>query len=146
MRPSDWYITLLNDIDERLTEENLVTKVVFLLYVDLLWEPQQVKLNNPDRFTLMFAPITRTYSSSFTDAPAFDENDLPDFELNKLKFPIPQPAEQKRSGKNTRNDQSQTVACTLQIRTAQSHMRRDGKREIQPKPGFPGKEKRKGGN
>lgn len=87
MRPSDWYVTLLNDIDERLTAEKLDTNVVFLLYVDLLWEPKQVRLNNPDRFTLMFAPITRTYTSCFTDAPEFDEEKLPPFELNKLQFP-----------------------------------------------------------
>jgi len=87
MRPADWYVTLLNDIDARLTEEGLPTRVVFLLYVDLLWEPQQVKLKNPDRFTLMFAPITRTYSASIADAEFFDEKNLPSFELNKLKFP-----------------------------------------------------------
>lgn len=87
MIPSDWYVTLLNDIDAAMTKAKLDTKVVFLLYVDLLWEPRQVKLNNPDRFTLMFAPITRTYSSSITDAPVFDEEQLPAFKRNKLKFP-----------------------------------------------------------
>lgn len=87
MRPSDWYVTLLNDIDAALTEAGLPTRVVFLLYVDLLWEPRQVKLNNPDRFTLMFAPITRTYSESMADAAYFDEKNLPEFELNKLQFP-----------------------------------------------------------
>lgn len=87
MRPSDWYVTLLNDIDAALTEADLPTKVVFLLYVDLLWEPRQVRLGNPDRFTLMFAPITRTYSDSMADADYFDEKDLPEFELNHLQFP-----------------------------------------------------------
>ena len=87
MRPSDWYVTLLNDIDSALTEAGLPTKVVFLLYVDLLWEPQQVRLKNPDRFTMMFAPITRTYSNSVADAEYFDEKDLPGFVLNKLQFP-----------------------------------------------------------
>ena len=87
MRPSDWYVTLLNDIDAKLTQENIPTKVVFLLYVDLLWEPQQVRLNNPQRFTMMFAPITRTYSASIGDADYFNEENLPPFELNKLKFP-----------------------------------------------------------
>ena len=87
MRPADWYVTLLNDIDEKLTEANLPTKVVFLLYVDLLWEPQQVRLKNPDRFTLMFAPITRTYSASIADAEEFDEEKLPPFTLNQLQFP-----------------------------------------------------------
>ena len=87
MRPSDWYVTLLNDIDAALTAEKLSTNVVFLLYVDLLWEPQQVRINNPDRFTMMFAPITRTYSNSVADAEYFDEKNLPPFELNKLQFP-----------------------------------------------------------
>jgi hypothetical protein len=80
-------VTLLNDIDAKLTEVGVSTKVVFLLYVDLLWEPQQVRLNNPDRFTLMFAPITRTYSASIASAEWFDEEDLPPFTHNKLKFP-----------------------------------------------------------
>lgn len=87
MRPSDWYVTLLNDIDSALSTSKLPTKVVFLLYVDLLWEPEKVKLNNPDRFTMMFAPITRTYSASFTDCEKFDEENLPEFERNKLQFP-----------------------------------------------------------
>lgn len=87
MRPADWYVTLLNDIDAKLTENNLDTKVVFLLYVDLLWEPQQVELKNPDRFVLMFAPITRTYSASIADAGSFDEEKLPTYERNRLQFP-----------------------------------------------------------
>ena len=87
MRPSDWYVMLLNDIDAAMSAAGVPTKVVFLLYVDLLWEPKQVKLNNPDRFTLMFAPITRTYSESMANADFFDEKDLPEFELNKLQFP-----------------------------------------------------------
>lgn len=87
MRPADWYVTLLNEIDEKLTELQLPTKVVFLMYVDLLWEPQQVSLRNPDRFVLMFAPITRTYSASIADAPEFDEEKLPPYERNRLQFP-----------------------------------------------------------
>jgi len=87
MRPSDWYVMLLNQIDEALTRQNLSTKVVFLIYVDLLWEPQQLKLNNPDRFILMFAPITRTYSASIADAPEFDGEKLPPYQRNQLQFP-----------------------------------------------------------
>ena len=86
-RPSDWYVMLLNDIDAKLTSCNLDTKVVFLLYVDLLWEPQEVELLNPDRFVLMFAPITRTYSASIADAGEFDEEKLPPYERNRLQFP-----------------------------------------------------------
>ena len=87
MRPADWYVTLLNEIDEKLTEAGLDTKVVFLLYVDLLWEPERIKLKNPDRFVLMFAPITRTYSASIVDAEKFDEEQLPPYQRNQLQFP-----------------------------------------------------------
>jgi len=87
MRPSDWYIQILNEIDEQLTKKHLHTKVVFLLYQDLLWEPEQMKLKNPDRFLIMFAPISRTYSVSYKDAKAFEEEKLPKFQLNQLRFP-----------------------------------------------------------
>lgn len=87
MRPADWYVMLLNEIDAKLTKRGLATKVVFLMYHDLLWEPEQQKLRNPDRFVLMFAPITRSYSQSYGDAEWFDEEDLSNFKLNQLEFP-----------------------------------------------------------
>ncbi len=87
MRPSDWYMMLLNEIDARLTKLGLSTKVVFLMYLDLLWAPEKIRLNNPDRFVLMFAPITRTFSSSIADAPLFDEEKLSPYQRNRLQFP-----------------------------------------------------------
>ena len=87
MRPADWYVMLLNEIDAKLTKRGLATKVVFLMYHDLLWEPEQQKLRNPDRFVLMFAPITRSYSQSYGDAEWFDEEGLSNFKLNQLEFP-----------------------------------------------------------
>ncbi|MDY3286619.1 MAG: DUF4838 domain-containing protein [Eubacteriales bacterium] len=85
--PADWYVTLLNEVDEELTARGLPQKVVFLIYVDLLWAPQTETLHNQDRFVLMFAPITRTYSSSFADCEPFDEAKLPPYERNRLQFP-----------------------------------------------------------
>lgn len=85
MRPSDHYINLLNRVDERLTEAGSDVKLVMLLYVDLLWAPQVKKLNHPDRFLLMFAPITRTFQKSFDQITIADE--VPEFVLNKLHFP-----------------------------------------------------------
>lgn len=61
-RPADFYVDILNMIDARLTEKKLKTKIVFLLYFELLWAPEKARIKNPERFTLMFAPITRTYS------------------------------------------------------------------------------------
>lgn len=64
---SDWYVVMLNELDAKLTNAGLNTKVVFLLYYDLLWAPEQERLTNPDRFILMFAPITRMYGRNYTD-------------------------------------------------------------------------------
>ena len=61
-RPSDHYVKILNQIDQRLTEEKLDTKIVFLIYLDLLWEPEREVIKNQDRFVLLYAPIRRSYS------------------------------------------------------------------------------------
>jgi len=85
-RPSDLYVRMLNELDEKMTAAGIGTKIVFLAYVDLLWPPQKERIANPDRFLLMFAPITRSYSSSFTSVKAEDLK-LPPFKRNQLKFP-----------------------------------------------------------
>lgn len=89
LTPSDWYVVLLNKLDERLTENHMPVKIVFLVYFELLWPPVKKQLKNPNRFIMMFAPITRTYSVSFLG----EKQDLakpvslPEFHLNKLQFP-----------------------------------------------------------
>lgn len=83
--PSDFYVQMCNELDEKLTAKGLKTRIVFLIYVDLLWPAVTERITNPDRFILMFAPITRTYSE-----PYEVEEPLPaiqPFERNKLKFP-----------------------------------------------------------
>jgi len=84
-RPADFYVRLLQELDQALTEARLPHKIVFLIYVDLLWPPEKEKLCNTDRFVLMFAPIARTYSSSFTAADRLPA--LPAFHRNELVFP-----------------------------------------------------------
>ena len=64
MRPSDWYMMIMNRVDELLTAENLDTKIVFIAYLDTIFAPKQIKLNNPGRFTLLYAPISRSYTKS----------------------------------------------------------------------------------
>jgi hypothetical protein len=69
-RPADWYVQVLNELDARLTAEGLGTRIGFAVYMDLLWPPLEETFRNPDRFVLMFAPITRTYARPFSaDAP-----------------------------------------------------------------------------
>ena len=87
-RPADWYLIMLNELDRKLTAANVDTKIVFLLYVDLMWAPVEEKLNNPDRFILMYAPISREYGENFSDHMVFD-GELPPFVRNRLEFAIP---------------------------------------------------------
>ena len=84
-RPSDWYVMMLNQLDERLTAEGLEARIVFLIYVDLLWPPEAETIANPDRFVLMFAPITRSYSEPLAGPTAGAE--LLPYERNRLTFP-----------------------------------------------------------
>jgi len=86
-RPADFYVDLLNRIDEVMTERGIDTKIVFLIYVDLLWEPLESKIKNQDRFVLMYAPITRTYSNSMSEAEDFDASKLVPYVKNKITLP-----------------------------------------------------------
>ena len=85
-RPADWYVMMLNELDAKLTAAGVDTIIVFLIYVDLLWEPETERLINPDRFILMFAPITRNYGQNYTDYLTY-EGVLPDYVRNKLVMP-----------------------------------------------------------
>jgi hypothetical protein len=84
--PADLYVKLLNEVDAELTRRNLSARIVFLIYVDLLWPPRKQRFVNPDRFILMFAPITRTYTDSFAGSIGSGESPPP-FRRNKLKMP-----------------------------------------------------------
>ena len=83
---SDHYVHMLNDIDARLTAEGYSTKLVFLLYQELLWAPESEQLHNPDRFVLMFAPISRTFMKSY--AQAGELKPVPEYQLNKITLPV----------------------------------------------------------
>ncbi len=86
-KPSDFYVIMLNEIDAALTSAGIGTKVVFLIYVDLLWEPDFARIINRDRFVLMFAPITRTYTTAFCEGLGSAEPDLAPYVRNKLSMP-----------------------------------------------------------
>ena len=84
-RVSDWYVILLNEVDEELTRRGLNTRLVFIQYYDTFWGPVEEKLHNQDRFTMLYAPITRLYTESYlVDA---DESQVEPYVLNKHVFP-----------------------------------------------------------
>jgi len=65
--PSDFYMLLMNAIDDALTAKNLDTRIVFIVYVDTKWAPLEESIKNPKRFTMLFAPIHRSYAYSMPD-------------------------------------------------------------------------------
>lgn len=62
---SDWYVMILNRIDEKLTERHIDTKICFLVYFELYWAPKTERIAHEDRFIMMFAPLFRSYTKSF---------------------------------------------------------------------------------
>lgn len=86
--PSDFYVMLLNRIDEELTRRNIGTKIAFLAYCELLWAPRKNRIRNEDRFLLMFAPITRSYSEKFSEAVERSKHCAAEpYILNECTFP-----------------------------------------------------------
>ena len=72
-RPSDWYVMLLNDIDERLSERGSNKKILFSYYQDMKFAPITERIKNPDRFMLQYCPTSRAYISSITEASQIPE-------------------------------------------------------------------------
>ena len=63
-RPADYYIMIMNELDEELTRRNLDTRIVFICYHDTLFAPLEERIARSDRFALLYAPIHRTYTTS----------------------------------------------------------------------------------
>lgn len=80
MIPTDHFIRILNELDEALTENGMDVKVLFPLYVDLLWPPVQEKIKNPDRF-IMCLSLARDYSLPLP-LPENKSKKIPEYILN----------------------------------------------------------------
>jgi hypothetical protein len=85
IRPSDAYVQMLNELSDVMNERGIKTKIVFLIYQDLLWPPVTQKIKDPDRFIILFAPITRTYRSSFKTDKELPE--IPAYVRNRIQLP-----------------------------------------------------------
>ena len=85
MRSLDWYMVMMNELDEELTKRALDTRIVFISYVDTMFGFEQVTIRNPQRFSLLYAPISRSYTASITEASEIPEP-LPDMR-NAWKTP-----------------------------------------------------------
>jgi hypothetical protein len=83
--PSDFLVTLLNELDEELTRRGVKARVSISTYNDQMLPPRWAKAKNPARFQLSFPPHTRSYSSSLTENDPIPEP-LP-YVRNKWKKP-----------------------------------------------------------
>jgi len=77
----DWLVILFNEIDKELTLRALSTRIIHAAGYDSRYPPQTEKLNNPKRFSIMLAPITRHYTESVsTDITPIT---LPEYKRNQ---------------------------------------------------------------
>lgn len=83
--PSDWYVMIMNELDEELERRKLNTRIVFICYVDTTYPPETERINNPKRFSLLVAPITRTYLSPVPNKVV--ETEMDKYVCNKLELP-----------------------------------------------------------
>ncbi len=82
---SDWYMILMNEIDRELTRRSLVTRIVFIVYLDTTWAPLTERIENPERFTLLLAPITRSYTHTLNEKDIPES--MPSYPKNELVMP-----------------------------------------------------------
>ncbi len=81
--PSDFYMMLMNELDRELTERKLPTRIVFIVYLDTTWPPQKMSIENPERFSLLLAPISRSYTYTLDGK----ERALTPYVRNRLRLP-----------------------------------------------------------
>ena len=73
----DFYVQMINLLDEKLTALNMDTKIVFLLTHNI---PSFERIKNKDRVVMMLAPIFRDFSEPYPDVVGDEYNiDLPVF-------------------------------------------------------------------
>lgn len=81
---SDFYIQIMNKLDEKLTKEGIDTKIVFSIKPNI---PVKERIKKNDRITMMFCPIFRDFSQTFPDEVTEDYlEEIPVFGPNDKKI------------------------------------------------------------
>lgn len=84
--PSDWYMILMNEVDEKLTKAGLSTRIVFICYIDTFFAPTEESIKNPARFTMLFAPGHRSYAYSMPNGRG--NTVIKPYVRNKNRYPM----------------------------------------------------------
>ncbi len=80
---SDWFVMILNEIDEVFTAHGSDRKIVFLIYFELAYAPIRERIKNEDRFVMMFAPFGRDFTKRYKDCKEIPHEPAP---LNEFKW------------------------------------------------------------
>lgn len=82
---SDWYAKVINALSEALHHRVPKIRFVFLCYIELLWPPERVAIDERrGNAILMFAPIERCYGHSLADSACDDGREWPRPPLNQF--------------------------------------------------------------
>lgn len=73
MRPSDFYVRLLNEADNALRKEGIKIRLGYTVYSDTTWAPEHETLDHPEDFVPNFAPISRDYIHTVDAYPEVKE-------------------------------------------------------------------------
>jgi hypothetical protein len=86
--PSDWYVTVLNELSRGLREVAPKMKLAFLAYLDTLWPPRHAKLDlSHGNLVYMFAPISRCYGHNLCHDDCGTDKELERPPLNRVVTP-----------------------------------------------------------
>ena len=92
-RPTDYFVMMLNDLDEILTKEGIPTKIAFNAYGNTNWAPLKEKFKKTDRFILEIAPIARNMSTCFDVLDPSKTYTHPEYNGNKTEEVQPRTTE-----------------------------------------------------
>ena len=84
--PSDWYMIMMNELDQALSNAELSIRIVFIVYTDTTFAPLNEYLQNQSRFTLLIAPITRSFTKSLP-LEISEELTVPKYKRNDIILP-----------------------------------------------------------
>ncbi|MBQ9735663.1 MAG: DUF4838 domain-containing protein [Clostridia bacterium] len=84
---ADYYVKMLRELDAKMSAAGLHQKIVFLIYYELLWAPLKERLENEDRFVLMFAPISRNYFKDYATLDFTKSYEHAPYVKNKMELP-----------------------------------------------------------
>lgn len=90
-RFTDFYVMMLNDIDRKLSAEGINTKIAHEAYCNLLFPPETERLENPDRFVMMFCPSSRDRTQSWPNE--YKVKEIPEYKINNYMANCPYTAE-----------------------------------------------------